>query len=71
MKYADFKKALDEYFLPDDEIFPHASGSVVTFYHIYHGQSCVTVEKAENGIISGLTVIAVHPTGKPLEGDIE
>ena len=24
MKYADFKKALDEYFLPDDEIFPHA-----------------------------------------------
>lgn len=45
MKYAEFKKALDEYFLPDDEIFPHASGSVVTFYHIYHGQSCVTVEK--------------------------
>lgn len=49
MKYAEFKKALDEYFLPDDEIFPHASGSVVTFYHIYHGQSCVTVEKAEFG----------------------
>ena len=38
---------------------------------IYHGQSCVTVEKSENGVISGLTVIAVHPTGKPLEGDIE
>lgn len=31
MKYAEFKKALDEYFLPDDEIFPHASGGVVTF----------------------------------------
>lgn len=70
MKYSEFKKALDKYFSPDDEIFPHA-GSVVTFYHIYHGQSCVTVEKAENGIISGLTVIAVHPTGKPLEGDIK
>ena len=66
-----FQKALDECFLPDDEIFPHASGSAVTFHHIYHEQTCVTVEKAENGIISGLTVIDVHPTGKPLEGDIE
>jgi len=71
MKYADFKKALNEYFSPDDEIFPHASGGVVTFYHIYHGQSCVTVEKSENGVISGFTVIAVHPTGKSFEGDVE
>lgn len=71
MKYSEFKKQLDKYFKPDDEIYPHGSSGCVTFYHIYHGQSCVTVEKVDDcGIVNGATVIAVHPTGKQFEGDI-
>lgn len=38
MKYRDFKKTLDKYFDDDEEIYPHAWGSCVTFYKLYHGQ---------------------------------
>lgn len=72
MKYSEFKKALDKYFKPNDEIYPHGSSGCVTFYHIYHGQSCVTIEKTNSeGVVSGLTVIAVHPSGERFEGDIK
>lgn len=39
MKYKDFKKLLDEHFNDEDEIFPHAGFSCVSFYHVYHGQN--------------------------------
>lgn len=38
MKYKEFKKVLNEHFNDDDEIFPHAGFSHVSFYHEYHGQ---------------------------------
>lgn len=39
MKYRDFKAELDKYFKDDDEIFPHAGFSCVSFYKIFHGQT--------------------------------
>lgn len=44
MKYKDFKKTLDKYFKDDEEIYPHAWGSCVTFYKLYHGQSGGLIE---------------------------
>lgn len=48
MKYRDFKKTLDKYFDDDEEIYPHAWGSCVTFYKIYHGQRGGLIEADPN-----------------------
>ncbi len=49
MKYKEFKKTLDMYFQDNDEIYPHAWGSCVTFYKIFHGQRGGLVEKEPGG----------------------
>lgn len=49
MKYRDFKAELDKYFDDDEEIYPHAWGSCVTFYKIYHGQTGGLVEVEPGG----------------------
>ena len=48
MKYGDFKKTLDKYFKDDYEIYPHAWGSCVTFYKLYHGQRGGLIEADPN-----------------------
>lgn len=48
MKYKDFKKTLDKYFDDDEEIYPHACGSCVTFYKLYHGQRGGLIEADPN-----------------------
>lgn len=44
MKYGNFKKTLDKYFDDDEEIYPHAWGSCVSFYKLYHGQPAGLIE---------------------------
>lgn len=48
MKYSEFKKTLDKYFDDDEEIYPHAWGSCVTFYKLYHGQQGGLIEADPN-----------------------
>ena len=48
MKYRDFKETLDKYFDDDEEIYPHAWGSCVTFYKLYHGQRGGLIEADPN-----------------------
>lgn len=48
MKYRDFKKTLDKYFDDEEEIYPHAWGSCVTFYKLYHGQRGGLIEADPN-----------------------
>jgi hypothetical protein len=52
MKYAEFKKALDEYFSPDDEIFPHASGGVVTLSDFINRETKYYAQKAIDEILN-------------------
>lgn len=53
MKYRDFKATLDKYFDDEEEIYPHAWGphawgSCVTFYKLYHGQRGGLIEADPN-----------------------
>lgn len=48
MKYREFKKTLDKYFDDDEEIYPHAGMSCVTFYKLYHGQRGGLIEADPN-----------------------
>ena len=48
MKYREFKAELDRYFDDEEEIYPHAWGSCVTFYKLYHGQRGGLIEADPN-----------------------
>lgn len=48
MKYKDFKEILNKYFDDDEEIYPHAWGSCVTFYKLFHGHLGGLIEADPN-----------------------
>lgn len=60
MKFKEFVSRLSMYFGPDDEIYPHSSGSIVIFYRIYHGQGICGIEQ-EAGSYDRPT-LSVHPS---------
>lgn len=55
MKYRDFKAELDKYFGDDEEIYPHAWGSCVTFYKFYHGQKGGLIESSSGCELVSIT----------------
>lgn len=60
MRYKELKEKLDQYFSDDDEIYPHAGGGCVVFYHVYHGQPGGLVEETPGGVLDGVAFFKGH-----------